>query len=232
MDGRLIASLILVSLLAGCREQAPDTTQQLPPPASNAPVPVVAAAQPTASGVPWILPGDFAPDTTVEQLKHRYGAGNVSVQDVPGAEGESFRGVVLFPREASKRATLYFQDEQALRGLSMVSVDAPGSRWRLASGIGIGTPLAELQRRNGKPFLFSGFGWDYGGAIVDWQGGKLQPRDDNPVFENLRLQMPPEDPAKPYPTGDASFRSDDPRWTDLGIGVGAISVGFPGEDDL
>jgi hypothetical protein len=183
----------------------------------------------------WVLPGDFAPDTTLEQLQQRFGAGNAEAQEIPGAEGESFRGLVLFPDDPSRRATLYFQDGKTLRGLSMVSVDEPGSRWKLASGVGIGTPLAELRELNGKPFTFSGFDWDYGGTITDWQGGKLQPSADNAVSERMQLRMPEGGGGggdKAYPMGDSGFSSDDPRWADLGIAVGGISVGFPGEDDL
>ena len=180
----------------------------------------------------WILPGDFGPGTTLQELQQRFGASNVVPGEVPGAEGETFRGVVLFPEDPSRRATLYFQDTQNLHGLSMISVDDAGSRWELASGIRIGTTLADLQARNGKPFTFTGFDWDYGGTITDWQGGKLQPADDEIASERMQLRMPEGGSSeKPYPMGDAEFKSDDPRWKDLGISVGGISVGFPGEDD-
>jgi hypothetical protein len=34
--------------------------------------------------------------------------------------------------------------------------------------------LAQLEKLNGKPFTFSGFGWDYGGGVAGWGGGKLE----------------------------------------------------------
>ncbi|MET0582777.1 MAG: hypothetical protein ABWZ08_12505 [Pseudoxanthomonas sp.] len=192
--------------------------------------------KPPASGpmaIELVLPGDLAADTTLERLRQRFGADNVKVQDIPGSEGESFRGVVLFPDDPTRRATLYFQDQKTLRGLSMVSIDEETSEWRLASGVRIGTSLAELRKTNGKAFTFSGFDWDYGGTITDWQSGRLQPAADNPVFERMQLRMPEGGSGgKPYPMGDSGFSSDDPRWADLGITVGGISVGFPGEDDL
>jgi hypothetical protein len=49
---------------------------------------------------------------------------------------------------------------------------AKASRWNL-SGITIGSSLAEVQKVNGKPFLVSGFDWDYGGFVADWKGGAL-----------------------------------------------------------
>lgn len=203
-----------------------------PASASAAKVPLQPQA-PATMPATWILPGDFSPDTTLQDLQQRYGAGNVMVQDIPGAEGESFRGVMLFPDDPPHRATIYFQDEKNLRGLSMVSVDEANSQWKLASGVGIGMLLAEVQGKNGKPFAFSGFDWDYGGTVTDWKGGKLQPADDNAVSERMQLRMPESDVGdKAYPQGDSRFSSDDPRWKDLGITVGGFSVGFPGEDDL
>jgi hypothetical protein len=181
----------------------------------------------------WILPGDFSPDTTLPDLQRRFGASNVKAQEIPGAEGESFRGVLLFSDDPTRRATIYFQDQQNLLGLAMVSIDEDRSQWRLASGIGIGTPLSEVRRINGKPFTFSGFDWDYGGTIIDWHGGKLGPASDGAVFARIQLRMPQGDAGhNAYPQGDSQFSSDDRRWADLGITVGGISVSFPGEDDL
>lgn len=222
---------ISLILLCGCRGQQ----EQVDPGNNPTPPPAEAAAAPLAPATvaALVLPGDFAPDTTLEQLQQRFGADNVKVQQIPGSEGDTFRGVLLYPDDPSRRATLYFQDEKNLRGLGMVSVQEADSQWKLASGIGIGTPLEEVRKKNGKPFTFSGFDWDYGGTITDWQGGKLQPAKDNAVSERMQLRMPEGGSGdKDYPIGDSGFSSDDPRWAGLGIAVGGISVSFPGEDDL
>ena len=227
-------------LLCSCRPAShPDATARAESPAKNAagaPASEAPTAQPQAPAtVPatWILPGDFSTDTTLQDLQRRFGAGNVKVEEIPGAEGESFRGVLLFPDDPARRATVYFQDEQNLLGLSMVSIDEDHSQWKLASGIGIGAPLSEVRRINGKPFTFAGFDWDYGGTIIDWHGGKLAPASDEAVSARIQLRMPRGGVGdKAYPQGDSRFSSDDPRWKDLGITVGGFSVGFPGEDDL
>lgn len=227
-------------LLCSCRPAShPDATVSAESPArttTGMPASETPAAQPQApAAVPeaWILPGDFSPDTKLQDLQHRFGAGNVKVEEIPGAEGGSFRGVLLFPDDPSRRATVYFQDPQNLLGLAMVSIDEDQSQWKLASGIGIGAPLSEVRRINGKPFTFTGFGWDYGGTIIDWHGGKLVPASDEAVFARVQLRMPQGDMGgKAYPQGDSRFSSDDPRWKDLGITVGGLSVSFPGEDDL
>lgn len=168
----------------------------------------------------------------MQDLQHRFGAGNVRIEEIPGAEGGSFRGVLLFPDDSTRRAAVYFQDPQSLLGLAMVSVDEDHSQWKLASGVGIGTSLAEVRKLNGKPFTFSGFDWDHGGTIIDWHGGKLAPASDGAVFARIQLRKPQGDVVKAYPQGESQFSSDDPRWKDLGIAVGGFSVSFPGEDDL
>jgi len=226
-------------LLCSCRPASHDDT------ATNVKAPAATAAGTSTSKAPvqpqapaavpatWILPGDFSPDTTLQDLQRRFGAGNVKVEQIPGAEGESLRGVMLFPDDPIRRATVYFQDEQSLLGLAMVSIDEDRSEWKLVSGAGIGTSLAELRRINGAPFTFSGFGWDYGGTIIDWHGGKLSPASDGAAFARIQLRMPQDDVGeKAYPQGDSRFSSDDPRWKGLDITVGGISVNFPGEDDL
>jgi len=186
-----------------------------------------------ADAAPWRLPGQFSAATTEAWLRRRFGDGNVRVADVPGGEGETSRGILLFPDDPSRRAYLYFQDAQQLRGLSLVRVMDPGSRWRLDNGIGIGTPLSRLVAMNGKPIRFSGFDWDYGGGIGDWNGGRLQPPDDESQRPIVRLTHG-DAPPRSYPMGDADFSSDDPRYPQLGdvVSVGEIGVSFPGEDDL
>jgi len=206
-----------------------------PPGAASGPASPGTDAMPADAADPatWRLPGQFSAATTEAWLRRRFGDGNVRVADVPGGEGETSRGIVLFPDDPSRRAYLYFQDAQQLRSLSLVRVMDPGSRWRLENGIGIGTPLSALVAMNGKPIRFSGFDWDYGGGISDWKGGRLEPAGDEPQWPIVRLTHG-DAPPHSYPMGDAVFSSDDPRYPHLGdvVSVGEIGMSFPGEDDL
>ena len=182
-----------------------------------------------------VLPGAFSPDTDLDALRVRFGKQAVQVGEVPGAEGEGFRGVILFPQDATRRAYLYFQDQQALRGLSRVRVVDPGSRWRLDDGVVVGMTLAELVKRNGKPIRYLGLDWDYGGAIDDLAGGALAHTPDNGVMRGWRLGPADIDVANAsYPVGEGSFSSDDPRYPRQGesVAVSELWVSFPGEDDL
>lgn len=223
---------ILLSSLALCacgpRAQTPADAVS-----TNAATAATVSMPPPATTATYVLPGDFAPDMDVERLVQRFGKDQVRVGAVPGAEGEDVDGVVLFPDDPSRRAYLYFEDAQRGRGLSMVRVLDDASRWRLDNGIGLGTPLSRLVAMNGQPIRFFGLDWDYGGAISDWNGGRLD-LANGPVRRGMNLGARAGIGETPYPTGDGEFASDDPKYPDLGtdLVVDAISVSFPGEDDL
>jgi hypothetical protein len=166
-----------------------------------------------------------------------FGAANVQISDhLPGVEGEEFRGVILFADDPTRRAELHFQNQQQLRGLAYVVVRERTTRWRLDNGIVMGMRLADLVRLNGKPIRFSGLGWDFGGAIHDWNGGKLASRDGDPIRRLAELDYVSDRPASgnDHPSGDRYFSSDDPRYPRQGqlLTVSELAVSFPGEDDL
>lgn len=114
----------------------------------------------------------IAPEDTERSLKQRYGKDAV-VQDLPGAEGEQYKGVVLFPKTTDRRIEVAFTDDKGKRASGLTLRDTGRtSRWSVG-GVTIGSSLADVQKANGKPFLVSGFEWDYGGFVTDWKGGAL-----------------------------------------------------------
>ncbi len=235
----VIATAALLALAACNRASETDvaatpaaTSMSPTEPAPSVPI----AAQPSSGE--FVLPGAFTPDTTVADLERRFGQTNVRVGELPGAEGETHRGVELFAGDASRQAYVSFQDEQALRGLSRVAIGNDGSRWTLDNGVRIGMSLADLVALNGAAVIFTGFDWDYGGYVSDWSDGKLDPVEGDPVRRGVRLRIreSARNAAQPpaYPVGDSEFRSDEADYPKLGelAEVGDISVSFPGEDDL
>lgn len=50
-------------------------------------------------------------------------------------------------------------------------------RWQTVSGIKMGMRLGQLEAMNGKSFTVSGFGWNYGGNVISWEGGALAKLD-------------------------------------------------------
>ena len=50
-------------------------------------------------------------------------------------------------------------------------------RWQVSGGIKVGTHLKDLESMNEKQFTISGFGWNYGGNVLSWDGGALAKLD-------------------------------------------------------
>src|SRR5262249_17585108 len=53
------------------------------------------------------------------------------------------------------------------------AIHGSASDWTAPHGLKLGMALEDVEKANGKPFKLSGFGWDYGGLVVDWNKGAL-----------------------------------------------------------
>jgi hypothetical protein len=144
-----------------------------------------------------------------------YGAGNVSYEKVHLAEGEYRPGAYIYRRTANELQVGFAAD-----GKKIEFIRIQGRGWTSKEGIRIGTTLAELERINGGPFKFLGFGWDNGGAVV--AGGKL-PRGVIIVLSPTRNR---ESKQAQQVRGDNEFSSRHPALRNLGVVVSGLSVVF------
>lgn len=218
MQTKPMACVMLATMWALTACQAPEAPPPAPaaPPAATTPAPAASpavapppsappAAQAASASTP-TLASLLRTDDTLATAQARLGAGNVVAETLDGAEGETFPGWVLYPDDPTRRVEVFLDDANAHP--TALRVFAEETVWRRADGIGIGTTTAELQKRNGKPFEFLGFDWDYGGAITDWHGGALASVKSDGSALTL---CPPEDAPTDYPAGDSAFSSDDKR---------------------
>lgn len=175
----------------------------------------------------YVLPGELTRDTTRAHLEARFGAANVVPQTLDGAEGSTFEGLVLFPNDATRRAEILLPDDGS-DGVSAIRVTGETSRWKLDTGVHPGMTLADLVALNGQPIVFSGLDWDYGGSVLQWNGGKLEPDEGGLVYRSLTLTHPDDAPDGAYPLGDGEYRSDDPKYPQQGnvLRVGQVMVSF------
>lgn len=230
----VLSIALLGAALAACNADAPAAGAAHPAPAAraatqvSAPPPATpatpAAAAPGPRADAFVLPGVIDAAATLATLRAAYGAANVVPGEVPGAEGETAQGAMLFPDDPARRATVYLDGER----VDSVRVSDPGSRWTLADGITVGMPLSELVRRNGKPIVFYGMDWDYGGTISSWNGGTLDPARSPGAWRSIRLGARADIGSTPYPLGDGEFSSTDAKFPALGtdLVVGEIGVSF------
>ncbi|HEY6994261.1 MAG TPA: hypothetical protein VH397_11160 [Xanthobacteraceae bacterium] len=153
--------------------------------------------------------GAFGQNASHAGLVKAFGKNKVIRQELDGPEGEKIKASVLYPSEPKARLEFFWRDEKAQRRPTMIRAKDQ-SAWATASGIRIGKTLAEVEKLNGRPFKLSGFDWDYGGRVKDWQGGALgKPQRGGCVLgvEFVHAEDAPEANLTKV-SGDREFRSD------------------------
>lgn len=164
----------------------------------------------------WIIvPGErFGPitkETSESELIEIYGADVVRRVDLPVEESESLYdpGTVIFPDDPLRKVSIKWHDEENYRYPSELYVWGDSSLWKTDRGITLGTTVRELEVLNGKPFGLAGFGWDYGGTVLDSNGGVLVELGfedpDKPSSDWLRRTLLLRVGPKPRPRKDVSM---------------------------
>lgn len=97
--------------------------------------------------------------TDPADLAKIYGAANVKYQKI-GYEGGETPGAHVFPESPNFLEIMFTED-----GKKIDTVIIGGKNWVSRSGLRIGVRVAQLERMNGGPFNFQGFGADEGGRI-------------------------------------------------------------------
>ena len=112
------------------------------------------------------------PRTTESDLVKFFGRQNVKRETREYAEGtETYDCTIIFPGTENE-LVVKWKEGKIYQEPEFVDIWGKKTKWKLDNGITPGTPLAELVKLNGKDFIFSGLGWDYGG-IPDFLDGKL-----------------------------------------------------------
>jgi hypothetical protein len=131
-----------------------------------------------------------------------FGKSNLKEAPIPIGEGETVPGTVVFPKDSKRRLEIIWTRSKQV---GEIRLSGSSSLWHTQEGISLGTTLQELHRQNGVAFQFSGFGWDYGGTVLDWKGGKLAQ-----ALQYVQLTL---DPTSDQPMedvlGDGGFLSDE-----------------------
>lgn len=112
--------------------------------------------------------GAIVSGTKPADLARIYGAGNVKYLKI-GYEGGESPGAHIFPGTPDYLEVVFDDDEKRIASVSIL-----GRNWVNRSGLRKGTSLPQLERINGGPFKFQGFGADEGG-LVHADGAALKP---------------------------------------------------------
>lgn len=167
-----------------------------------------------------------------QELIKKYGKESVSYDTIWGAEGFYTMGTVLRVDERS-RVEVMWMDSAARKGMissTLVSTadyyadELDPGKWKSCTGVAVGMTLDELQRINGRPFTFSGFGWDYGGGVISWEGGTLEEKGLAVQLSEGEGSVELTDEESNQVLGDIMVMSDNKAVQKLKPRVWAISV--------
>ncbi|MFT6319970.1 MAG: hypothetical protein ACJAT4_000892 [Granulosicoccus sp.] len=148
-----------------------------------------------------------------------FGKENVLETEIGLGEGETKKGLVVFPKTNNEIQVL-FQGKKEMTKLEIIRIKGTDSKWKTDAGIKVGSTLEELVAANGKDFNFYGFEWDYAGKLANWNGGKLN--DKLSVF----LEAINEEAVFPSLLGDKEFLSSNPKAREAGLIVNELLINF------
>lgn len=160
-------------------------------------------------------------NSTRKDVLNEYGK-EAKLENIELGEGFSAEGVVMYPEDPERRVEMFWDLELDSLRPSFIRIVGDGlghSKWHTGEGITIGTPIKEVERLNGKPFIIYGFHWDYGGIVHSWEGGNLQ--------ETLGLTFSPVKSDVPeYLQGEGLFQSNDKYVLEVEPVVSVIESSF------
>ena len=169
--------------------------------------------------------------TTEADLIRRFGAAQVRRDSINTIETEMIAGTILFPDDSTRRLEIIWGDTVAYARASWARAWGTGNRWTIAPGVRVGTPMAEIERLNGKPFTFSGFDWDYGGDVQSYDGGRLDAIwSADTIHASAEFTLPEgaslSDAEMKQVIGDQTVRSDNPIVRKVRPVVSSVSVSW------
>lgn len=163
---RAASALLLPLLLCTCGPATSTEESTVITAPTEAPAPDTGPNYTFASGDHF---GDINKSMTPEELLNTYGA-EVTAATLYGPEGITYAGYKLYPGTPAEAEFTHFEDEPLV-----FTIKQPASPWTGMDGrLRIGMSLAELVALNGQPITFFGLGWDYGGYVMNYNGGTLR----------------------------------------------------------
>jgi hypothetical protein len=185
--------------------------------------------------VPGVRVGPITATSVPEDLRRLFPADTVEDDEIELDEGMLQPATLVFKKTPSEALAISWNGKGPQAHPKQIYIcfgrRRGPCRWQSSGGIKVGTRLSELTAMNGKPFTVSGFGWNYGGNVLSWEGGALAKLDCNGRLvvtldgERVRageyaVKLTAEEVRsfsgdRPIPTSNAALEKLDPRVVDL-----------------
>ena len=184
--------------------------------------------------VPGLRAGPITGNTGEAELRTLYGQENVVPAEIELGEGLTEPGTVLFPNDPRRKAEILWVSRDRDR-IKTLRITEENTLWKTSRGVTIGTSLKALRRLNQRRLTLVGFAWDYGGTIVDCNGGRLKELGTHASGglegRTLILRVSPDQRwrgSREYGSvkGDRQFSSDHPAMRRMNPTVYSMTMGF------
>lgn len=216
-----LSALVLVS---ACGSESGDPAVSGADPAARSGMSNSAEAGAADSPMSLVCGEPFTPEATPATLAAVFGRENIVPETIDGPEGDPLNITAIYPKNPMRRIELMFRNEEERTGLMNVQLREGASLWTGPNGVKIGDSLEALEAANGGPFQIVGFGWDYGGYVTDWQGGKLAQTSNCAVSIRLAPEAANIDDSL---MGDGvQLMSNDPKVRASGAHVTLMGIGW------
>ncbi len=190
--------------------------------------------------VPGKRMGPISQNTTRADLVRFFGAKYVEDDYVsPGGDADPEMGTIVHQDDSGIELHILWRQAKPDPRVNLIVI-CPGAgsgtacRWHTAEGITIGTPLKTLEHLNGRPFKLMGMDWDYGGAVVSFDQGRLESLRPKCGSIALQLEEGSGDASEQRATwidqisGDGEFWSSDPAMRGVNPAVQWMTISFEG----
>jgi hypothetical protein len=168
--------------------------------------------------------GPFAQDSGMLALAMAFGNANVTFQQEKVQDTEV--GVtVVFPKDPKRRLEVWWNNPNRT-GLFLIDI-AGKSVWTGPEGLHLGLTLAELEKRNHKPFKLKGFDKDGVATVSDWDGGALATLPGGcKASVNFRADAKAAKGAASAISADKEYSSSDEAVRTAKLSVSEILIGY------
>ncbi|MFC3692859.1 hypothetical protein [Chenggangzhangella methanolivorans] len=166
--------------------------------------------------------------STPASLMKELGKGVAATAQVDGSEGETMEAVVIRASDPARRIEVVWSaDDQKSGAQAIVRGDSRVS----VAGLSLGQDLAAAEAANGKAFSLSGFGWDMGGNVTDWKGGRLAKLAGG-CFLSVQFGYAEDAPEKAIDrvSGDRTFSSADTAMRAVRPVIQSLTLGWPAKE--
>ena len=184
---KIILSLVILTFIIGCTNKKKENTDSVKI--------ITTSKDSTATDTPKtevLYLEDVLQCVSLQGLEKKFGKENIKKDAVIETGEGQFNATKLFPN-TNKEVEVYWKDGKEFKEIQDVMVKsaigndgnlAVKSPWVSREGLRMGMRLSEVVALNGKTFTMTGIGWDLGGTVMSWEGGKLDKKNVSVRFND------------------------------------------------